>query len=102
MKNKEYFKLLDDAYNSIPDNKEKINEKVKQIIFNAAQELEKSKNLEVTTVNLVHEFSKIFMQEYGKVHLTKNTKKLYKVSNNIAQKYMGQAGIGMSVGPIFH
>ena len=36
LKNKEYFKLLDNAYNSVPDDKDKINEKVKQIILNAA------------------------------------------------------------------
>lgn len=102
LKNIEYFKLLDDAYNSIPDEENKINEKVKNIIFKAAQELEKSKNLEVTAINLVHGFSKIFMQEYGKIHLTEDTKKLYKISNDIAQKYMGQAGIGIVAGPIFH
>lgn len=100
MKNKEYFKLLDNAYNSIVDSNE-VNEHVKNIILTAAQELEKSKNLEVTTVNLVHEFSKIFMQKYGKVYLTEETKKLYKISNNIAQKYMAQAKIGIAIGPLF-
>ncbi len=102
MKNIEYFELLDNAYNSINNESDIYLKKIQEIILNTAQELERKKDLNVAAVHLTQDFSGVYMSSKGLLHLNSANKKLFDVSNKIAQKYLGQSRMGITIGPLFH
>lgn len=102
MKNIEYFELLDKAYNSINDESDIYLNRIKNIILNTAQELARRKDLNVSAVHLTKDFSGIYMLSKGRLHLNQENEKLFKISNKIAQNYLGKSGMGMTVGSLFH
>lgn len=99
---KSYFSMLSEAYNSISENTDEFNKKVKESIYEIAREFERKKNLVVSAVHLSQDISSLYVRSMGKLHLNDKTKKLYNVSNTIAQRYIGQVGIGTTIGSIFH
>lgn len=64
-----YFELLDQAYNSIWNDANIYEQKIKDIILNTAKELKVKKDVRVAAVHLTQDSPGIFLLSKGKLHL---------------------------------
>ena len=98
--NHELFSLIDTAYNSLSENDQ--NGQLGQVILKAAQNLNHGMDSITCCVKLIHDFSTYILidQHIKNIKFTPEVKRLYEVTNQIAQKRIAENGFA-NLGNLF-
>ena len=98
--NQKLFSLVDIAYNSLSESDQ--NGQLGQVILNAAQNLNHGMDSITCCVKLIHDFSTYILidQHIKNIKFTPEVKRLYQVTNQIAQKRIAENGFA-NLGNLF-